>query len=261
MNTTTIADVRAARQGDLLRTMVTDHATALLTYTERLLHDRHAAEDIVQETFIRAWPQADRLYSTEGSVRGWLLTVARNLVIDRMRSAAGRREHVGTEDRDAAQPDHSDAVLSSMQATGLLRQLSREHREVLLHTFLCDRTVNETARILGIPAGTVKSRRHYALDTLRARVAAQPLPTALPGDGGPAHAGASPGRTGPPFPPSRPSAAGAPEHRTGIPNKRPFTFPGGERNGVSENHRDAVRKAFGFSRNAPIRVSHVTPAQ
>jgi len=169
MTPTTSADLpTAAHRNQLLHTMMSDHAKALLAYADKLLNDRHTAEDIVQETLIRAWPHAERLYSTEGSVRGWLLTVTRNLVVDRMRSAVSRHETIGAEDRDLPLPDHSGAVLASVEATGLLRRLSHEHREVLLHTYLCGRTVQETARILGIPAGTVKSRRHYALNILRA---------------------------------------------------------------------------------------------
>ncbi|MGW0832611.1 sigma-70 family RNA polymerase sigma factor [Streptomyces prunicolor] len=171
MTPTTSADLpTAAHRNQLLHTMMSDHAKALLAYADKLLNDRHTAEDIVQETLIRAWPHAERLYSTEGSVRGWLLTVTRNLVVDRMRSAVARHETIGAEDRDLPLPDHSGAVLASVEATGLLRRLSHEHREVLLHTYLCGRTVQETARILGIPAGTVKSRRHYALNILRAEV-------------------------------------------------------------------------------------------
>ncbi|AEY85426.1 RNA polymerase sigma factor [Streptomyces hygroscopicus subsp. jinggangensis 5008] len=105
-------------------------------------------------------------------MRGWLLTVTRNLIVDRMRSASARHETVGTEDRDVTLPDHADAVLTSVETASLLRLLSHDHREVLLHTYLCGRTAQETARILGIPAGTVKSRQHYAISTLRARVAA-----------------------------------------------------------------------------------------
>ncbi len=170
MTPTTSADLpTAAHRNQLLHTMMSDHAKALLAYADKLLNDRHTAEDIVQETLIRAWPHAERLYSTEGSVRGWLLTVTRNLVVDRMRSAVARHETIGAEDRDLPLPDHSGAVLASVEATCLLRRLSHEHREVLLHTYLCGRTVQETARILGIPAGTVKSRRHYALNILRAQ--------------------------------------------------------------------------------------------
>jgi RNA polymerase sigma factor (sigma-70 family) len=158
-----------ARQEYLLHVLMSDHTKALLSYAEKLLSDRHLAEDIVQETLIRAWNHTERLYSTEGSVRGWLLTVARNLVIDRMRSAASRYETVGADNQDVTQRDHADAVLASVEATALLRQLSVEHREVLVHTYLCGRTVQETARILDIPVGTVKSRQHYALNNLRTR--------------------------------------------------------------------------------------------
>jgi RNA polymerase sigma-70 factor, ECF subfamily len=158
-----------AHQERLLHMLVADHAKALLAYAEKLLSDRHMAEDIVQETLIRAWHHTERLYSTDGSVRGWLLTVARNLVIDRLRSAASRYETVGADNQDVTQRDHADSVLASVEAVGLLRQLSFEHREVLVHTYLCGRTVQETAGILGIPAGTVKSRQHYALNNLRSR--------------------------------------------------------------------------------------------
>ncbi|MFJ2647545.1 sigma-70 family RNA polymerase sigma factor [Streptomyces sp. NPDC087420] len=159
-----------AGQEQLLHVLVADHGKALLAYAEKLLSDRQLAEDVVQETMIRAWRHTERLYSTDGSVRGWLLTVARNLVIDRMRSAPNRYETVGTDNQDMAQRDHADSVLASVDATYLLRQLSVEHREVLVHTYICGRTVQETAGILGIPPGTVKSRQHYALTNLRRRV-------------------------------------------------------------------------------------------
>jgi RNA polymerase sigma-70 factor (ECF subfamily) len=151
----------------LLLTLMSDHSKALLAYTETLLNDHHLAEDIVQETLIRAWHHTERLYSTEGSIRGWLLTVARNLAIDRMRSAAFRHESVGAENQELAQPDHADAVVTSAEAVSALRGLSVEHREVLLHIYLGGRTVTETARVLGVPLGTVKSRQHYALSILR----------------------------------------------------------------------------------------------
>ncbi|MDX3056203.1 sigma-70 family RNA polymerase sigma factor [Streptomyces sp. NE06-03E] len=173
MNTTTAAGVSTpAHPTHLLHTLMSDHATALVAYAEKLLNDRYTAEDIVQETLIRAWPHAERLYGTAGSVRGWLLTVTRNLVIDRMRSAAIRHETVGADDWDVTLPDHTESVLTSIEAITLLRGLSHEHREVLVHTYLCGRTVQETARMLGVPVGTVKSRRHYALNTLRASSAA-----------------------------------------------------------------------------------------
>ncbi|MEU9976160.1 sigma-70 family RNA polymerase sigma factor [Streptomyces sp. NPDC051014] len=172
------AEPLTAPREHLLRALAADHTKPLLAYVERMLRDRHTAEDIVQETLIRAWHHAERLYENEGSVHGWLLTVARNLTIDRIRSAYHRHEspgsdYPGPEFAGVLEGDHADAVAASVDAVSLLRHLSREHREVLVHTYLNDRTVQETARILGVPAGTVKSRQHYALRQLRLRAHAR----------------------------------------------------------------------------------------
>lgn len=162
----------AARCGHLPQALAADHTKPLLAYVERMLGDRHMAEDIVQETLIRAWHRSDRLCANEGSMRGWLLTVARNLAIDRIRSAYFRHESPGAEHQGTLQNDHADTVASSVDVVALLRHLSREHQEVLVHIYLHDRTVQETAHLLGVPAGTVKSRQHYALRQLRNRVRA-----------------------------------------------------------------------------------------
>ncbi|MCX5355703.1 sigma-70 family RNA polymerase sigma factor [Streptomyces mirabilis] len=156
------------------------HRSSLVAYAEHMLLDRHLAEDVVQEAFIRAWHHAEKLRTGEGSVRNWLLKVTRNLVIDRARSAAVRYESVMEELRDLPEPDHSDEVLASQEALALLRGLSSEHREVLVHVCLYGFTVRETARRLGIPPGTVKSRQHYALNILRRRVGL--LPARVPAE-------------------------------------------------------------------------------
>ncbi len=154
--------------------LMAQYRTALVSYAERMLLDRHLAEDIVQEAFIRAWRHAERLRTGDGSVRNWLLKVTRNLVIDRTRSAAVRYESVMEEFRDLPEPDPTDEVLASQEALTLLRGLSSEHREVLVHVCLYGFTLRETAHRLGIPMGTVKSRQHYALNILRRRVGLLP---------------------------------------------------------------------------------------
>ncbi|MEU0967504.1 sigma-70 family RNA polymerase sigma factor [Streptomyces sp. NPDC005917] len=146
--------------------MAADHTKPLLAYVERMLGD-HMAADIVQETLIRAWHHSGRLCANEGSMRGWLLTVARNLAIDPVRSAYFRRESPGAEHRGMLQSDHADPVAVSVDTGALLRPLSQEHQEVLVHICLHDRTVQETAQLPGIPAGTVRSRQYYALRRLR----------------------------------------------------------------------------------------------
>src|SRR5882724_7640748 len=75
---------------DLIRSLYLEHGRSLLAYATRLTGDQAAAEDVVQETLLRAWKHAAALINGTGSVRGWLLTVARNIVTDRVRARAVR---------------------------------------------------------------------------------------------------------------------------------------------------------------------------
>jgi RNA polymerase sigma-70 factor (ECF subfamily) len=165
--------VRASNPAeDLIKSLYAEHGRSLLDYTTRLTGDRAAAEDVVQETLLRAWKHADALQSGVGSVRGWLLTVARNLVTDRARARAVRPMEVNQPiDVPAAQRDHADTVVDTMTVMGALEGLSAEHRAVLVELYYRGRTVNETAAVLGIAPGTVKSRTYHAVRALRAQLA------------------------------------------------------------------------------------------
>ena len=100
----------------------------------------------------------DRLLGMEGSVWGWLFTVTRHLVIDWVRKPHARKEVVGATYNDPSSgTEHIEAVHHAMVAEPSLR-LSPEHRAVLVHLYLCDRTIKETAAILKIPTGTVNTR-------------------------------------------------------------------------------------------------------
>ncbi|MGW3570974.1 sigma-70 family RNA polymerase sigma factor [Streptomyces sp. NPDC000941] len=147
--------------------LVEQHRDALLAYARMMLTDQHLAEDVVQETFIKAWRHLDRLRDQEGSVRGWLLKVTRNLITDRVRSAPARREILTSESPDMAMADKTESILTSLELTSLLSGLSQEHQEALVLIHVYGRTVNEVSRILDIPPGTVKSRHHYAVHGLR----------------------------------------------------------------------------------------------
>ena len=157
----------ADSQSDVLRALHDEHAPALWRYVVWLCGDRELAEDIVQETLLRAWRRPIRLDSGNASARAWLFTVARNLVIDEFRSAHSRHESTTAELPDRGSPDQTDSVLDAWLVSDALAQLSAEHRVVIVHAYYRGLSLAAIARILEIPEGTVKSRLHYALRAMR----------------------------------------------------------------------------------------------
>ena len=146
-----------------------EHAAALWGYCLRLTsNDRARAEDVVQETLLRAWRKLPSLDPASGSVRAWLFKVARNIVIDEWRTRRFRSELPVADVQEAGEPDdRTDELLQSWVVAEALTKLSDDHRAVLLECYYRVRPVAEAAQRLGIPEGTVKSRTHYALRALR----------------------------------------------------------------------------------------------
>jgi RNA polymerase sigma-70 factor (ECF subfamily) len=152
---------------ELLRALHDEHAPALRRYVLRLTGNAALADDVVQETLLRAWRRPHVLDQSESSARAWLFTVARNLVIDDYRSARARYE-IGTDEvPERITADQTDALLDSWLIADALSALSAEHRAVVVCAYYRGQSVAETARTLDIPPGTVKSRLHYALRALR----------------------------------------------------------------------------------------------
>ena len=152
---------------DFSRAMYDEHAPALTAYVQRLLRgDRQLAEDIVQETFVRAWKHAGRI--PDGAWRPWLFVTARHLVIDSARSRRSRPLEVGPALIEVAvQVDGLDAALDAVLLADALAALSAEHRQVLFDAYYRGQTAAQIADARGLPAGTVRSRLHYALRALR----------------------------------------------------------------------------------------------
>jgi RNA polymerase sigma-70 factor (ECF subfamily) len=160
------------------------HGSALRWFALKLtLGDRQRAEDIVQEALLRAWRHPEVVGSGRTPIRAWLFTVTRHIAIDMWRArcrSEGTVENI--DDRHAELPDPAELIEQTVDAIDVraaLERLSPEHREVIKQMYFRGRSAAETAEILGIPTGTVKSRSYYALRMLR-QIVAVPTQTGAP---------------------------------------------------------------------------------
>ncbi|MDJ0355227.1 sigma-70 family RNA polymerase sigma factor [Paenarthrobacter sp. PH39-S1] len=156
-----------AEPSELLRSLHDAHAPALWRFVVHLTNDRALADDVVQETLLRAWQRPEVMARPEPALRAWLFTVARHLVIDDRRSARQRHEFGMDRPPETGMADQTDKVLDAWLIADALAGLSKEHREVLLHSYYQRESTAEMALKLQIPEGTVKSRLHYALRAMR----------------------------------------------------------------------------------------------
>lgn len=157
MEQLTIEDLQAA------------YAGPLFVYALRRLGDRGAAEEVVQDTLVKAWQAADRYDPARGTHAAWLFTIARNLVTDRHRRAAARPRSAAAkaEDAEPLTDGDVDRAIEAWQLADALTRLSPEHREAIVLIHYQGYSVADAATRLGVPAGTVKSRVYYGLRALR----------------------------------------------------------------------------------------------
>ena len=165
----------------LMQQLHDEHAGALWGYCLRLTgHDRAHAEDLLQETLLRAWRSSRLLDESRGSVRSWLFTVARNLAIDEWRTKRTRTEVAVAEppepDRRHARPHRPAAAVVGGRRRALAAQRRPPRR----------------ARVLLLPRHVGRRRRPPARRPRRNREVPHPLRPARPaprprGDGGDAH--------------------------------------------------------------------------
>jgi RNA polymerase sigma-70 factor (ECF subfamily) len=151
----------------LMRLVHDRHSGALRSFAMRLTGNASKAEDVVQETMLRAWRHLDALDEARGSQRTWLFTVARRIAIDEWRSRPERVEYPTDVVPELIAEDTIDRAVQCWTVTAALNRLSREHRSALHACYFHGRSVREAAREFGVPEGTVKSRLYYGLRAMR----------------------------------------------------------------------------------------------
>lgn len=161
---------RADPEAALMTALYDEHAAVLWRYALRLTGDASQAEDVVQETLLRAWQHPEVVGDAERSARAWLFTVARNMIIDDRRSARSRRVVSSLDNSSAPEqfvPDEVNTALDRLLISDAMTQLSAEHQAVIERSYYRGWTTAQVAADLQIAEGTVKSRLHYEVRALR----------------------------------------------------------------------------------------------
>lgn len=146
-------------------------AAKLLAVCLRVLNSRDEAEDVLQEVFVKIWNSADRYQRTGHSPMTWLITIARNTAIDRLRA---RRTHDDVDDladRLAAPgPDPEQTALATSEAgrmAACLDELDADRRAALTGAYFEGKTYKELADAFGIPLNTIRTWLRRGLAKLR----------------------------------------------------------------------------------------------
>lgn len=156
-----------ARRIEALRELHDRYAAMLWRYVVSLTHRTADADDVVQETLLRAWRHPTLFAEAPEDVRGWLFTVAHNLAVDQARSAYRRHEELVSDQVEDAAEDRIDRLFDAMLLADALASLGADHREAIVRAYYGGRSTAELAEELGVPEGTAKSRLHYGLRALR----------------------------------------------------------------------------------------------
>ncbi|GAC1305300.1 MAG: sigma-70 family RNA polymerase sigma factor [Acidimicrobiales bacterium] len=145
----------------------TAHGAELYGFARRALDDDGQAEEVVQETFLRAWRAGDRFDPDIASLRTWLFAICRNVIVDTARARSLRPASAVTPVLDRPVEDDVDGVLRSWQVEEALRRITADHRTAIVETYFRGRSASEVAGDLGVPVGTVRTRLFYGLRALR----------------------------------------------------------------------------------------------
>lgn len=155
------------------------HGGAAFSLAYRILGERGAAEDCIQEAFISIWRSGGKFDPTRGSVRSWTLSIVRNRAIDVLRSKAGKAPKMTFDDDEILESRPSDELTeeeamrneTATEVRGALSQLPDDQSKVIQLAYFGGFSQSEIAAMLNVPLGTVKGRMRLGLEKIRGELA------------------------------------------------------------------------------------------
>ncbi|MEJ7634275.1 RNA polymerase sigma factor [Aeromicrobium sp.] len=146
------------------------HGGELYRFALARLGDSATAQDVVQETIVRAWRAAERFDPSRASLRTWLYAIAKNVISDHLASrsrALALAADLTENQEEGAMHDHADAVADADLVRRALGSISSDQRTAIVETYLLGRPYVEVAHELGVSVSTLRSRVFYGLKHLR----------------------------------------------------------------------------------------------
>jgi RNA polymerase sigma-70 factor, ECF subfamily len=165
-----LIDGLLAGNEDAIRTVYARFAGPVFTLGLRILGSAEAAEELTQDVFLTAWRKAARFDSTRGRLSTWLMTIAHNLAVDRLRRETGARRPMLVlveELPEVMSAGDEEPLIERDAAIRALCCLSDAERALVLRAYFGGLTAREIAEADGIPLGTVKTRLRTALIKVR----------------------------------------------------------------------------------------------
>jgi RNA polymerase sigma-70 factor (ECF subfamily) len=155
------------------------HGAASYSLAYRILGERGAAEDCIQEAFISIWRSGGKFDPTRGSVRSWTLSIVRNRAIDMLRGKASKAPKMTFDDdeilesRPAEELTEEEAMRheTATEVRGALSQLPDDQSKVIQLAYFGGFSQSEIASMLNLPLGTVRGRMRLGLEKIRGELA------------------------------------------------------------------------------------------
>lgn len=161
------------QSNDAFNYLYNNYSGALYTIINQIVLDKDTANDVMQEVFVNIWRKINMYDATKGRLFTWMLNIARNAAIDKVRSKSykdNQKNQPITENENSRIEMSANPVVNDVGLKKVLTTLNEEYRRLIDLSYYQGFTHEEIAKMLGIPLGTVKTRIRTAICQLRTMI-------------------------------------------------------------------------------------------